>query len=327
MSSNDKLVRLKHLNTLASRVKSKFDSLKPADIGAANNDLSNVSDSAFVNKVVSSKAHAAPVLSNTRRVELLNLCNSYYNNRKYIEYTGDITRNILANKNCYNDDGTIRVNCSLFCQMIWAGISLDTFINKSETYDGTITKAFDWGYYFKFPRRAAYGITTSEGKYFGYVQPTPGSIEGSYSMNSFYSSSADNEYGQIFRTYMYAADMASELEIMGCEIPLGEVMVGDLVFLKCKKGDGVMESYEDRAYRNIDHAAIVTNVGNKADGDITFLECSTYYASSVGTAKLSATADANIVRAAELFDRIVMVARHPAAFGHAPNVPDVITKI
>lgn len=270
---------------------------------------------------------SASTLTGSERQSLLNLINAFYSNRTKFKWTGDITRNIYTDKDCYDSDGKIKLSCSLMCQLIWAGISPDTFVGKKNTYKGDIIKTIDWGYYFQFPRRVAYGLTNSSGKPIGYTQTT-GGIEGAFSANSFYSASADNKYGQKFLSYMTASDMAQELYLKGYEIPLSEVMTGDLVFFEAGRlDDGDTDEFEKSVFRNINHVGIVSNVTNKANGDITIFECSPFYSSQIGSCKLSASSNASIVRSAHLMSRIVFVARHPAAFDNGGNVPDKFTTI
>lgn len=290
-----------------------------------NHSLSDVTN---LQNSLDTKANKVPTLSTTQRQNIVDLATSYYNNRSYFKWTGNQTRNVYVDAGCYNSSGKIKIACSLLTQLIWAGVSPNTFIGKNSTYTGDIVKAFDWGYYFQFPKRVAYGLTKSDGSPIGYVQPISGSIEGSYSANSYYTGNTDNEWGQTFMPYMYAGDMAQELWIKGYEVPLNEVMTGDLIFYKSERlDDNSNDEFEKSIFRNIDHVAIVTNTADLANGDMTILEASNFYTSNIGTAKLSHSANANKVRAANLLDRIVFVARHPAAFGVAANVPDKFTAI
>lgn len=280
-----------------------------------------------------------PTLTAAQRSAIGNLVNQYYNARingsaYNFVYTGGVDRNYYADKNCYNASGQIKINCSTFVQLLWAGISPETFIGKQSSFQGSAIKAFDWGYWFKFPFRRLYNLTAPNGPtgkltMYGYVQPDPATYEGAYSITTYYSpnGTAENKY-QMPLSYMRACDMARELCMMGCEVPLSEAMTGDIVFLKAARlDDNQDDESENASYRNINHVAIITNASGIMDCDLTFTECSTYFGSAIGVSKISHTSTANVFRAGEIMDRIVMVARHPAAFGIENLVPDVITTI
>lgn len=280
-----------------------------------------------------------PTLTATQRNAIVTLVNQYYNARiagsaYNFVYTGGVDRNYYADTRCYNNNGQVKLNCSTFVQLLWAGISPDSFLGKQSNFNGAAVKTFDWGYWFKFPFRKLYHLTAPNGPtgkltMYGYVQPDPSTYEGSYSITTYYSpnGTAENKY-QMPLTYMRACDMARELRTMGCEIPLSKAMTGDIVFMKADRLDDNQEDEtENASYENINHVAIITNVSGIMDCDLTFAECSTYYDSVIGVSKISHTSAANVFRAGAIMDRIVMVARHPAAFGIENLVPDVITTI
>lgn len=273
-----------------------------------------------------------PTLSTERKQQLIDLINAYYTNRSIFDHTLNITRNVYADTGAYVDDTHIKCNCSLFLQLLWAGVDLSTFTGKLSTFSGDIVKAFDWGYYFNFVNRAAYGITKSDGSYYNFVKPNADSYEGSYSANSYYFAGSNNLYNQRFKDFMHSGDMARELKLAGCEVPLSQVQSGDILFFATvDTTDGESDGFEKTAYENINHCAIVTNVSNKANGDLTIMECTPYFGTAtggnVGTSKISSKDGAVKVRFAQLMDRFVMCARHPAAWGIASNVPEKFTTI
>lgn len=277
---------------------------------------------------VSASSVSIPKLDEEKRAALVSLMDSYFNNRDQTLYVGDVNRNQYSTAGyAFDGDGKLEHNCSSLAQLVWGGVAASTFIGKSATYNGEITKEFDWGYYFKFPMRVAAGLKNSSGKPYGYVQPEPGHTYGSYGNNSYYSEDGDSVYNQAYKTYMTAADMAVELSLMGFEIPLSEVMEGDLVFFETPRtDDNVYDGFEKSSFKRINHVAMVYNV-DKENGTIMFFESSAAYASQMGKSGLTSTAGVNITRAAQLMTRIVMCARHPAAYGKGGNVPDTFTKI
>ena len=222
--------------------------------------------------------------------------------------------------------------------MVWGGISASNFIDKQTSYDGSITKDFNWGYYFKFPWRKFSGVKQSSGKLYGLVTPNASSDIASYSANSYYSVNGTEANGQFFYTYMTASDMARELKFIGCEIPLSEVMVGDLVFFKASRcrderlDDTVENTIEDGFFLNINHVAVVTSVTNLLECNIQFTDCSSFWGTntisngSINDLNVS-TRRANGAHAADMTNRIVMVARHPYAFGITNSVPSTISSI
>lgn len=282
-----------------------------------------------------------PTLSESQRQDLVNLANSYYNNRinpksnePAFVYVGGVNRNYYANKDCYNDSGKIKLNCSTFVQLLWAGISPDSFLYHSDDFAGVLNHNFDWGYWFKFPFRKCYNLTAPNGPtnaltMFGFIQPDPDTYEGAYSITTYYSPNGTNaNKGQYPKTFMTAADMARELKFLGCEIPLSEAMTGDIVFLKAPRlDDNQADDTDNASYMNINHVAMITSSVNIAECDLSFVECSTYYTTAIGAVKVSHTSTSSIFRAVEVIDRIVMVARHPAAFGIVSAVPDFVTPI
>ena len=92
-----------------------------------------------------------------------------------------------------------------------------------------------------------------------------------------------------------------------------------------------MNNKESKSFRNIDHVGIAYE-RNESSNSVTILECHTGYTNKIGRCCITADAE-NInlsayalVRGSGLNYRVAMCARHPAAFGHADNVPAKFTK-
>lgn len=233
------------------------------------------------------------------------------------KYKETVTRNDYASASDCFDNGELLMNCSTFVQMIWAGISPDSF----SAYDGSITKAFNWGYWFDFVlRQKAYGLTNSSGNYFNYSEASKSSS------NSYYSENSSLSLSQVFKDYEYACDMALELYLNGCEIKPSELDVGDLMFFEANHlQDGLNDDFEHMAFRRINHVAIV--IDKSYNGYLRFAEIQGG-ASSVAFRSLGQSGAGDRVRTADLFNRLVMCARHPRAMlGTAGNVPNTFTRI
>jgi hypothetical protein len=305
-----------------------------AERGVAVTESDNVSTLGNLIRSIPSGGEI-PALTKAQRDSLVSLAKQYYNQRSgNFVYTGGVNRNHFASSDCFDSSGKIMLNCSTYVQMIWAGISPASFIGKKSSYTGGVSKTFNWGYWFQFPYRKFYHLTAPNGEkgaltMYGYVQPNPNTYEGAYSTTTYYSPNgvASNKY-QFPKTYMTASDMARELKFLGCEIPLNEAMPGDIVFLKAARlDDGNSDETENAFYMNINHVAIITDANNLAGNELEFYECSPYYGSYIGRASISMTTIGNSFRAVDIADRIVMVARHPIAFGITSTVPNTITTI
>lgn len=239
----------------------------------------------------------------------------------------------------FDAEGRTPMSCATFVQMIWSGVSPKTFEGKKDEYDATIVKddpGFDWGYDFRFPLRpAAYkhkkipegydGINdprlTPEQVYVDFVQPHNDSYKDSYSANSYYTTDSDGKLGsQHFASFLGGAQMAHELYILGCEIPMSEIMPGDMLFFRSTSlSDAQLDTSEWKSFRNISHLAICSSIEGKEQGHIRIVECGGFHDADqpflefgIDPAKNTAT---EIVHYADLANRICMVARHPAAFG------------
>lgn len=319
---------------LAKRITANLNLAETGDPNPVNADtLGGYSSDSYVRLMGATK----PSLTAAQKTQLKNLALTYWNNRANFVYVGGANRNSLASSNntssgrdAYNSAGLIKCNCNIFAQLLWSGISPDSFLNKQSSYNGAITKTFDWGYYFKFPLRKFYNVTQSDGTPYGFVQPDSSTLKGAYSMTTYYSTNANNDLMQMPLSFMRACDMARELKFMGCEVPLSEAQPGDLVFMKAPRlDDNVDDESEKASYMNINHVAMVDTVGDAWGCGWKFIECSSYQGSgkAIIYAGESMSATSNAIRSVTIHDRIVMVARHPIAFGLSNAVPNTITAI
>lgn len=266
---------------------------------------------------------SAPTLTTTQKQNLRDLMTEYLTGcTTYLQYRGKARRESYAYTEKIADSSSsiagcmdsstnkYFLNCGLFAQMIWMGRSFSDFKNTSPK--NSITKAFDWGYYFDFLQaRYAYGKMNGSNY---------------YTLNTF-----DTSTGKGFITFDNAAAMAEELYEKGYEIPYSESDIGDLVFYRAESiTDGDKDATEESSFRNISHVGIVYD--KTTEGYPIILECTNVYSNKVmgkcgsspnngvvyGT---SAVTTFGKIRGANLGFRNVMCARHPAAFGHNSNVP------
>lgn len=256
-------------------------------------------------------SNCTPTLTDNQKTQIKNLMTTYIQNKSKFIYDGSVRRESYAYAKSVSSlsgtdlkgctyQGSYIINCGVFAQMIWMGRNLSDFKTTPTT---TITTAFDWGYYFNFlAAKKAYGIMKNSSTY--------------YSGNTY-----ENDYGdKTFITFDNAAAMAQELYQIGCEIPYSQVDVGDLVFYRSDDiSDGDTDGLEQSSFRYITHVGIVYDV---QDNIPTIMESSNAYAAAIGKCGLrnDVTKFGN-VRASGLEQRVVMAARHPAAFGKGGNVP------
>ena len=138
-----------------------------------------------------------------------------------------------------------------------------------------------------------------------------------------------------------AAEMAQELYVLGCEVPYSQIDVGDLVFfrradisndLRNKPGAEDDDALYNRNFRNIGHVGIVYSFSTDEKTEKKYpriADCTNAYAEPIVISR-STLASTNAVddtfsnaKAAYEQNYVVMVARHPAAFGIRGNVPDI----
>ena len=285
----------------------------PADSNVVNNMSQDIA-------TLYARSNTYPTLTSSQKSQLKTLMNSYLtkgtSNDPFWVYDGSFRRESYAYPQTVSSlsdsiDGCIYdnkyiLNCGLFAQMIWMGRSITDFDLSSPTTQ--ITKAFDWGYYFDFTAaKKAYGAMKETGEY--------------YTSNTY----TNDVNGTSFVTFDNAAAMGQELYRRGYDIPYGQVDIGDLVFYRSRDiSDSDTDALEQTSFKYITHVAVVYDVTE--DGPVV-AESTNAFKAAVGKAGLadSVTKFGN-VRGADLENRVVMAARHPAAFGVSCNVPSSFTK-
>lgn len=295
-----------------------------------------------------------PTLSEEQKEGIRSLLNSYYNVRDRFEYEYEHTRNAFAAKSgCWNaGTGKYQLNCNTFAQMILMGRSPVDFKANGDysnaitqhtfTYNGQ-TKTFDWGYYADFKMHSLVsGLLQSASssdpstRYFNFRNPT---YSGSYSDNSYYTALAESVGNQVMNNYMNANDLAYELWTLGCEIPISEVDVGDILF--CRDPAPADFYHGQIFWRQIAHTFFVSNKYENALGtDLVLMDCTSTKTLVNGELvdgpciirsrlnKTAAEADswkADRAKAGRMLMNTVFCARHPIAWGITPNVPGSIT--
>lgn len=255
-----------------------------------------------------------PELTIQQKTEIKSLMDSYFSNKSKFKYDGTYRRESYAYPNkvsSLNDvEGCLYgskylLNCGLLAQMIWMGRDIADFASAATT---KITKAFDWGYYFNFKSaRKAYGVMKNSSTY--------------YSANTYENDSRNKS----FITFDNAAALAQELYALGCEIDYSEADVGDLVFYRSDHiSDADQDGLEQSSFRYITHVSIVYDKAE--DGTLTFMESSSGFTAAIGKSGFSdEMSKYGNVRAAGQEQRVVMCARHPAAYGLGGNVPEEFT--
>jgi len=236
----------------------------------------------------------------------------YLENKDLFLYNGGCRResyahpNSISSENGYSTEGCIYngkyiTNCGVFAQMIWMGRSI---VDYTPTPRNIITKDFDWGYYFDFLQcRRAYGVTKANGNKYNY--------------NSY--------IGNDGQKYLISLDgasyMAEELYEKGYEIPYSELDIGDLIFYRGSSiSDGDDDDLEQSSYRYISHVAVVYDINEY--GPVT-MESATAYIAAIGVAGMGDEFSTfQNVYTAGRGRKIVMCARHPAAWGRGGNVPN-----
>ena len=284
-------------------------------------------------------ARSTPTLTSAQKAQIKQLAKDYLTNvTDTFYYYGDLLRNQYASDNCWiTSQSRWGVNCETFVQMVWMGRSADDFKGKTtSTYSPNITKAFDWGYYWNFEQRtllAGLAKRDENGEiigYYGFHQPNQDDAEnpykGSYSQNTYYSSTSQNLYNQAFKSFMVAGDMAYELWKMGCEIPISELDVGDIIFNSSDELYGTREEYTKGCWKRISHVSMVYDKAE--DGTLTIIESSDVYGAAIYpifTVNEKSTIVSDKLRAYNIQRNCVKAFRHPVAFGLGGNVPNAIT--
>ena len=116
--------------------------------------------------------------------------------------------------------------------------------------------------------------------------------------------------------------MARELYEMGCEIPMSELEVGDIVFSSDLSYENTESMFDNIAWRHITHVFMVYEITNT--GEFRFIECTDGTPAIITSCRDSAY-PTDRMQASSLIRNTVMCARMPIAFGYESNVPDQIT--
>lgn len=285
-----------------------------------------------------------PELSRSQKRSIYDLMANYYEKRHlfYYEYTHNRNSYVDA-VNMYNaSKEQYKLNCVGFVEMIMMGRSVDDFPEDGTQYTGDITKAFDFGYYADFKyRELAYQLAdyADDGhtivSYHGFKDPYMQKDEegnrtyvGSYSYNTYYKATSTLPQKQLFNAFMNANDLALELYEKGCEIPVSELDVGDIVFFKNYNDNEDTAFFASNiCYRHISHVGMV--YAKDENGVIEFMECTGQISADRPIVKISTKYSGKLdkLRATFLQHNICMCARLPIAFGYESNVPDKITKL
>lgn len=278
------------------------------------------------------KRFSVPKLTEEQKSAMKSLMDNYYSNRSLFFYEYNHNRDSFASDRCFDDgEQKFMLNCNTFVENIIMGRDISDYIGKNkETYSPVITKAFDFGYYpiFENHQKMYREAIRQDGEitgYYGFVKPNADSYKDSYSSNTYYSSKSSFLNNQLFNSFMNANDLALELCKMGCEIPLSEIDVGDILFSKHIGEDSNEEStfFHDRiCWRKIAHTFLVYD--KKKDGTLTFIEA-TGDTNTILKRSFSFPLAIDRVAFGYLLNNTVMCARLPIAFGYKSNVPDTIT--
>lgn len=269
-----------------------------------------------------SKSGSAPIMAYADRLLLKSLADDYLAIRANFVYNGVTTRNDYYNTAGAVENGKFKIDCSTFAQLLFMGRDANDFSDPLN-YSNGITKAFNWGYYFDFALRDMAELQPDANNYYGFTDPLQnGDYSGSYSYNSYYSVNSTLPKKQVFNPFMYANDMAREMERKGYTIDISELQTGDLVFCKAPLRSP-NNTFGDIAYKNITHVAMVYEVGSYY---IDFVEVfgSSLNITRCGTNFLN---EYDKTRAAYIYNNIVLCARHPHAWNVAGNVPNNISQI
>lgn len=248
-------------------------------------------------------------------------------------YYGNINRNKYAYPTIYRKNGEeyrVTISCNCWAMLVWAGIKPETFPKNKDEYTAKIEKAFDWGHWFRFPflyLRDTARYKDDPEKPYGFVQPDENSLEGSYSYTSYYNPNSSNKYKQSFPSMMNGDHMALELRLTGFEVPISEAAVGDMVFFGARDlNDGSDDEREEHDFLNITHCGIIYAF-DEVSGLPKIIDCTNVNGVNKPIVLTKAEEDEPLVlwfkaRAYDLYKRIVMVARHPAALGKQNPVPE-----
>ena len=284
-------------------------------------------DAAAVGTAISLSA-SYPTLTSSQKQDILNLVDSYYAIRNNVVYHFVTTRNSFASKaNTFDENNKLMLCCSAFTQLVWAGVDPSTFA-EPDTYNADIVKAFDWGYFLKYLiRQKTDGLAIRENGsvtgLYGYRNPL-GGIENGWSFNTRYAEDGNLPNSQRWTNALNAGDVACELFNNGYEVPVSKADVGDMVFYE--EIPNGWNSYYKHQFRRIDHAALIIG---KTQGFFEVAEVTSINGGNPPVVKRSifSTDPFLAAKSGYMANRIVMVARHPSAYGVSGNVPSKFTVV
>jgi len=285
--------------------------------------LSEIQGKFVCKKITGGSYNTAPELSAEQKAAIKSLADDYYTNRGRFNYLSSATINDYASASSVKYSNKYKICCSLLAGLLWMGRDAADFptLDGGDTYSNAVTKAFDFGYYFQFADRAIYGLHPNDGYYGFYNQFGDADYAGSYSWNSYYQAGANTQYHQRYNPFLYANDMAKEMDRLGYSIPMSELQTGDLIFTQYPTFDPKKDTFDAIAYKHINHVAIVYE---KTDSGIVVIESTPRFTDAIHKSS-SAGTDEEKVRIAYLLSTAVGFARHPAAWGNGGNVPSSIT--
>lgn len=265
-------------------------------------------------------------LKKAQKEQFVKLADDYRAISKNFIYTGydrqnDGTRNMYAGDlETATRNGKFRLNCATFAQFLLMGRSAEDF-SRLDRYNNRITKAFKWGYYFQFPHRRVYrAVSCLETRSSALMKNVSWPNNADPGSNSYDSATWTRA------TFSLAGDMAFELWALGCEIPFGEVQIGDIAFVSDR--NWVDRGNLRMSFRNISHVMICVGISTTADGFDHPIWIDSSQETVIGrhTTGGGYTVPA-MALSAQYELNIVMCARNPAALGFGGNVPEKIAEV
>jgi len=287
----------------------------------------------LTNAELTARAALYPALSDSQKSDILNLISAYEARKSSIVYDYNSTRiSFLSAAETYDSNNKLRLCCDTFAELIWGGVSPETFQAASGDYTGNITKAFSWGYFDPhLIRQRTVGLAERENgeitSLFGY-RSVDSEAAKSYSFNTRYSASGSLPNSQVWLGGLNASDLANALYLNGYEIPASKADVGDLVFYESTPYASVSssDSTYNAAFRRIFHVAVITA---RINGFFEVVEVTSQNngADPIVRRSIFSADDFCAAKSGFMQRFAVMFARHPAAFGVAGNVPSRFNSI
>ena len=289
--------------------------IRPEDVDDETLQLINTS------VVYTNLSNSTPVLSAEQQAALKSVATGYANIVANFNYLTSATMNDYASSNTAYTNDKFKICCSLLAGLIWMGRSAEDFADLN-SYSPSVTKLLDFGYYFQFADRALYGLMDGE-DYYGFRNPFDDpDFKGSYSWNSYYDVNSARTKKQRFNPFLFANDMAKEMDRIGCSIKISELQPGDLIFTAGPVLQDQSNNFECVAYKQINHVAMIYE---KDGSHLSIIESTSRFPGTAIKISSSVGTDLEKLRVSFLMSRVVQCARHPAAFGFAENVPSTIT--